>query len=88
MNGFGTSLAEYFTKKIAIIVATFGIVALCSVLGFWLYTNNEQKKIIDINQDVDSVIVNGDTTKKLYVLEDTLTGMVWIGIPGVNRLKK
>lgn len=34
------------------------------------------------------IVINGDTTRSVYVLEDSTTGMVWIGIPGVNRIRK
>jgi len=34
------------------------------------------------------IIINGDTTKKIYVLQDSLSGIVWVGIPGKNGLKK
>jgi hypothetical protein len=30
----------------------------------------------------------GDTTKRLYVIEDTTSGMVWIGVPGINQIGK
>jgi len=88
MNGFGSALAEYFTKRIATIVATFGILALCVVLGLWLYDGNQPKKINNPKQEVDSLAINGDTTRNLYIVEDTSTGMVWIGVPGINRIKK
>lgn len=92
MNGFGSALAEYFTKRIATIVATFGlevcVVALCVVLGLWIYDGNQPKKVNNTKQEVDSLAINGDTTRNLYILEDTSTGMVWIGVPGINRIKK
>jgi hypothetical protein len=33
-------------------------------------------------------VISGDTTKRIYVLEDSITGMTWIGVPGKNVIKK
>lgn len=85
MNRFGSALAEHYSKKIIIAVA---MVALVLAFGHWFYSNNEPERVTNISQDVDSVTINGDTTSNLYILEDTSTGMVWIGIPGINRINK
>lgn len=38
-----------------------------------------------VSTSMDSV--KGDTSLGVYVIEDTLRGIVWIGVPGVNQAK-
>lgn len=51
------------------------------------FSRNSKNSTVIESRDDSSVIINGDTTKRVYFLNDTSTGMVWIGIPGVNQTK-
>jgi hypothetical protein len=37
---------------------------------------------------ISNDFIKGDTSKRLYVVEDTTSGVVWIGIPGINQIGK
>lgn len=60
-------------------------VAFC----YAFYTEYQKNKSNDpdANQDIISTVEIEGSKSNLYIVEDTATGMVWIGIPGINKTK-
>jgi hypothetical protein len=75
-------------KLVSISMITLGITGIC-LHAYVLLTEDDVKpqeqNRVDVHERV--VVINGDTAKKIYVLQDSMNGMTWIGIPGTNRLK-
>jgi hypothetical protein len=51
------------------------------------YSKNKELEHIRYRNTASTIKIEGSRSN-IYVLEDTLTGMVWIGIPGVNKLSE
>lgn len=90
-NLFG-KLRSYITSgNIHTALAVFGISFLLFSLGAtflgMLETKIELSEALTVSHNISSVSVRGDTLQRIYVVQDSSTGMVWVGIPGVNQIK-
>lgn len=69
-------------------ICVLGVVAMLTSLLFNGSSERSPQKIEISTGYETQIIINGDTTKRIYVLEDSFSGIVWVGIPGKNVLKK
>jgi hypothetical protein len=79
------------------IMRKFGIISLVVAILITVYTLATSKsRFMNYEDDtnctqcsmISNDFIKGDTSKRLYVVEDTTSGVVWIGIPGINQIGK
>lgn len=80
INGNLLTVLTYIAIEIAIVSSLIFVYHL-------MFSNSIKSSKFIESKDESSVIIDGDTTKRLYFIKDTSTGMVWIGIPGINQTK-
>jgi hypothetical protein len=76
-------------KAAAIAIIVVGVLGLC-INGYMLFTeepNQTEHRIRVSTEYATTMVINGDTTRRIYLLQDSTNGMVWVGLPGVNVLK-
>lgn len=81
----------YYLPIKAVLLTAVGVAGII-IMGCTLfldYAHESKPQKIEISTGYDSqLVINGDTAKKIYILQDSLSGIVWVGIPGKNGLKK
>lgn len=79
---------KFFSLRVAA-VCLFLLTTLYGMteLGLFLLSGNNTENNEQREASASQIFIKGDTSRGVFVLEDTATGMVWIGIPGVNRIK-
>lgn len=81
----------HFLSIKTMIVSAICVLGVVTMLGTLLFNDpiNKRSQSIEIFTGYgNEIIINGDTTKRIYVLQDSLSGIVWVGIPGKNVLKR
>jgi hypothetical protein len=76
-------------KAAAIGLIVIGTIGLC-INGYMLFTeepNQTEHRISVSTEYATTMVINGDTTRRIYLLQDSTSGMVWVGLPGVNVIK-
>ncbi len=76
-------------KAAAIAIIVVGVLGLC-INGYMLFTEEPKQtehRIRVSTEYATTMVINGDTTRRIYLLQDSTNGMVWVGLPGVNVLK-
>jgi hypothetical protein len=67
---------------------TMALLMSSIVFCYAFYREYSKNKELEQVRNTASTIKIEGSRSNIYVLEDTLTGMVWIGIPGVNKLSE
>ncbi len=67
---------------------TMALLMSSIVFCYAFYLEYSKNKELEQVRNTASTIKIEGSRSNIYVLEDTLTGMVWIGIPGVNKLSE
>ena len=76
-------------KTAAIGIIVIGVLGLC-INGYVLMTeesNQTEHKMRVSTEHATTILIKGDTTRRIYLLQDSTNGMVWVGLPGVNAIK-
>lgn len=69
------------------ITGTVGILGL--VMIGYVFGSDQKEKPVNVRiEPTSKMVLNGDTTRTIYVLQDSTSGIVWIGIPGVGMSKR
>ena len=81
----------YYLPIKAVLLTAVSVAGII-IMGYTLfldYAHESKPQKIEISTGYEThIVINGDTTKKVYILQDSLSGIVWVGIPGKNGLKK
>lgn len=81
----------YYLSIKGVLLTAVGVIGLI-IMGYTLfldYSHESKPQKIEISTGYETqLVINGDTAKKIYILQDSLSGIVWVGIPGKNGLKK
>lgn len=80
INGNLLTVLTYIAIEIAVVSSLIFVYHL-------MFSNPTRNSTFIESKDESSVIIDGDTTKRVYFINDTSTGMVWVGIPGINQTK-
>ncbi len=70
------------------LIITLLITSVVFCYAFYREYSKNSAAVENNKQDTVSTIEIEGSKSSLYVLEDTSTGMIWIGIPGINRVNK
>jgi len=76
-------------KAAGIVLIVIGVIGLC-INGYMLFmeeSNTTEHRIHVSTEHSTTMVINGDTTRRIYLLQDSTNGMVWIGLPGINAIK-
>lgn len=68
---------------ISITVGVAGVALFAYQLAFpSSYSSRTQERLIVSPKDAVEVTMEGDTSRRIYVIQDSTNGMVWVGISG------
>jgi len=77
-------------EKIITAVFTLSVLLGIFLIGYSIIEPHrcEPVSISLPNNSINEISFEGDTTRRLYIVEDSLSGIVWVGIAGKNIINK
>jgi len=83
LNLEGYRLKEFLLKVGANILIGIGALGLIATIFFSFPEEEKRGLSIQLTQkDPYTITINGDTTRRLYLINDTSTKIVWVGVGG------